>query len=180
MITYIALLRGINVGGQNKIRMQDLQRLLEEEGLGRVRTYLQSGNVVFDAASSDRAPLASQIEQAILVAYGFDIPVILREAPDLRRIIATNPFLTQRREDPAKLHVLFLAERPAPAAVARMVRPDGESGEWIVGEQEIFLFMPDGVGRSKLTNAFFESRLKTATTGRNWNTVNALLELAEN
>ena len=178
MNTYISLLRGINVSGQKMIRMPVLQSLYESLGFTCVRTYLQSGNVVFDAAESDEAALIAQIEGQIKTSLGFDVPVMIRAAGDLRRIIDTNPFLTQRAEDPARLHVLFLSDVPSPAAAAKLLRPANELGEWLFGEKEIFMFLPDGVGHSKLTNAFFESKLKVATTARNWNTVNALFKLA--
>jgi uncharacterized protein (DUF1697 family) len=179
MNTYISLLRGINVSGQKQIRMADLQRLYADIGLTRVRTYVQSGNVLFDADPAiGRAALARQIEAQIQTAYGFEVPVLIREAADLQRIVDSNPFLTQRHEDTARLYVHFLAEPPQPELVAKLTTPANESGEWIMGEQEIFLFLPGGAGRTKLTNAYLENKLKNSATARNWNTVNALLKMA--
>jgi uncharacterized protein (DUF1697 family) len=176
--TYISLLRGINVSGQKLIRMADLQRLYEGLGFARVRTYIQSGNVLFDAPEDSNAAYAAQIESQIQAAYGFEVPVLICTAADLQRIIESNPFLTRREEDTAKLYVHFLAEKPSQAAADSLVRPANETGEWAFGEKEIFLFLPDGAGRTKLSNAFFETKLKTTATARNWNTVNTLLKMA--
>lgn len=175
MPTHISLLRGVNVGGNKKIRMADLKALYESLGFAGVVTYVQSGNVIFHAASADSAELIARIEAAIGERFGFDVTVLLRSADDLRRILDSNPF---PGADPAKLHVLFLAAVPDSAAVATLHVPVADGEEWLLAGQEIYLRYPNGSGRSKMTGAFFERALGVAASARNWNTVNALYELA--
>lgn len=177
MNTYISMLRGINVGGHNQIRMAELKKLYEGLGFEAVETYVQSGNVVFRSEEPDAAALARRIQARILDTLGGEVPVLIREPRDFERILAKNPFLTGRSEDPSKLHVMFLSAPPAPPNLARLVRPANCPDEFIPGEQEIFLFCPGGLGNTKLTTAFFERNLKVLTTTRNWNTVNALRRL---
>ncbi len=177
MNTYISMLRGINVSGQKKIRMIALRSLYEAMNLTNVQTYLQSGNVVFDTDVQDKRKLTAVIETQIKLSFGYPVSVFLREAADLRRIIARNPFLLERNADPAYLHVTFLYTRPTAAALSKLVVPQNEASEFIVGEQEIFLFCPDGYGRTKLTNNFFERKLNMPATTRNWRTVNALHQM---
>ena len=178
MNTYISMLRGINVSGQKRILMADLKTLYESLGLTRVRTYVQSGNVLFDSPLADPAEAIAQIETAIQRTFGFEVPVLVRTAADLGRVIAINPFLPLHCNDTAHLYVHFLSAEPEPERVARLVIPANETGQVAVIGKEIFLFLPDGAGRTKLTNAFLESKLNVIGTARNWNTVNALLELA--
>ena len=178
MNTYIAMLRGINVSGQKRILMADLKAMCESLGLTRVRTYVQSGNVLFDSPLENSSSLVAQIESAILKTFGFDVPVLVRTAADLRAVIDSNPFLTQRRENTAHLYVHFLSHAPEADRIARLTVPANETGEVAVIGKEIYLFLPDGAGRTKLTNAYLENKLKVTGTARNWNTVNALLELA--
>jgi uncharacterized protein (DUF1697 family) len=179
MNTYISMLRGINVSGQKKIRMADLQKLFETSGLANVQTYLQSGNVVFDSPEPDTARLRERIEAQIEAAFGYQVSVFIRDAEDFRRIIAGNPFLSQRNEDPDKLHVTFLNRAPSPAAWDASKAPESETDEFARGEKEIYLFCPNGYGRSKLSNSFFERKLGMPATTRNWRTVNALYEMAK-
>ncbi len=177
MHTYVSLLRGINVGGHKQIRMEELRGVYAAAGLTQVKSYLQSGNVVFDSPETDAASLTTTLEAAVAAAFGHAVTVILRRPEDMRRVYTGNPFLTTRSEDTAKLHVVFLAAPPAASAVAILVVPDREVDEIHVAGQEVYLFCPNGTGRSKLTNAFFEKKLRTAATARNWNTVGALYKM---
>jgi uncharacterized protein (DUF1697 family) len=178
MKPYISLLRGINVSGQNKIRMEDLRRLHAELGLQKVQTYLQSGNVVFESDETAASNLAEQIESQITKKLGLTVPVLLRSAAEFGRILNTNPFLTGRQEDPWQLYVTFLRSLPDPAVAAGLQPPAGETDEFVIIGQEIFLFCPNGYGRTKLSNAWFERKLKQVATTRNWKTVNALYQMA--
>lgn len=180
MNSFISLLRGINVSGQKKMRMIELRSLYEALGLTNVQTYLQSGNVVFDSDIQNTTKLAIIIEKQIELSYGYAVSVFIREAGDLQRLIANNPFLTERNEDAKSLYVTFLQERPSPEALHNLTIPLNETGEFIVGEREIFIFVPDGYGRTKLSNNFFEKKLKMAATTRNWNTVNAVSQMLVN
>jgi len=172
------MLRGINVSGQKKIRMADLRSLYESLGLLNVQTYVQSGNVVFDSAETDRAKLSEMIEAKIMVSYGFSVPVFIVDVAHLEQVIQTNPFTRQRNEDPAKLHVTFLQRPPLDEKLRAFVSPKSGDDEYFIGAQVVFLFCPDGYGRTKLTNNLFEQKLKVPATTRNWNTVNALVQMA--
>jgi len=178
MHTFISMLRGINVSGQKKIRMAELSSLYESLGLARVQTYVQSGNVVFATPEPNGSKLAQLIEAEIEQTFGFAVSVFMRDNHDFQRIIDRNPFLGDRNEDPAKLHVTFLYRRPDESEWRNLSIPDDEADEFSVGEQEIFLFCPNGYGRTKFSNNFFERKLKVPATTRNWKTVTALAKLA--
>lgn len=177
MNTFISLLRGINVSGQKKMRMIELRSLYEALGLSNVQSYLQSGNVVFDSDVKNPARLATIIEKQIELSYGYAVSVFIRETADWRRIVENNPFLTAQNQDPTKLYVTFLQERPSQATLSALETPPNETGQFIIGEREIFLFVPDGYGRTKLSNNFFEKKLNMPATTRNWRTVNALFNM---
>lgn len=174
MRTYAALLRGVNVG-KNKLAMADLRTLLTDLGGERVQTYLQSGNAVFDHATAKPATLAEAIERG-LADLGVTSRVLLRTGEELAEVLAGNPYLA-RETDPAKLHVTFLTGAPAADRVERLQVPAGEAATFTVRDREVYLHCPNGYGRTKLTNSFFESRLDTVATTRNWRTVTALSEL---
>jgi uncharacterized protein (DUF1697 family) len=177
MTTYVALLRGINLGSHAKIAMPKLRALFESLNYAEVRTYLQSGNVVFAATTTDTSGIAAQIEQRIHQDLGLKVPVLLRTGTDLRRIAANNPFL-DRETDFAKLHVTFLADEPDRQRVADIDPGFGAPDAFSVVGREIYLHCPNGYGRSKLIATFFERRLKVGATNRNWKTVMALYDLA--
>lgn len=174
MNTFITMLRGINVSGQKKMRMAELRSLCESLNLVKVKTYVQSGNVVFDSTEHDASALAKLIEAHIEQFFGYAVSVFIREPQDFQRIIAGNPFLTKRKEDPARLYVTFLYNHPLETNLSNLEIPNGDTDEFFVGEKEIFLFCPNGYGRTKLSNNFFERKLNLPATTRNWKTVNAL------
>jgi uncharacterized protein (DUF1697 family) len=176
MTTYLALLRGINVGGRTRVAMADLRRLFTALGHTEVTSYLQSGNVLFESAV-EAARLAGDIEQRIAQDLGLSVTVLVRTGADLERIVANNPFLG-RNVDPTKLHLTFLAEAPESARVARLEAPGGEPDEFFLAGREIYLHCPNGYGRTKLNNAYFERRLALVATTRNWKTVTTLSNLA--
>jgi uncharacterized protein (DUF1697 family) len=167
---YIALLRGINVGGNNLLPMKDLAALFEAAGCSAVTTYIQSGNVAFTAGAATAPNLASVITDAIQQSFAYKVPVILRSAIELRTAIENNPFLRAGRPEET-LHLSFLADLPTPERLAEL-SPDRSRGDsfQVVG-REIYLDLPNGVARSRLTNAYFDSKLKTVSTQRNWRTV---------
>jgi uncharacterized protein (DUF1697 family) len=174
--TYVALLRGINLGARNKVSMSDLRALLEALGAEDVSTYVQSGNVVF--RSTERpATLERSIERRIRKDLGLSVTVLVRRRSQLARVVSANPFATQRA-DPKTLHVTFLAEKPEAACVRALDPTHGAPDEFRVVGQNVYLRCPNGYGRSKLTNAFFEKQLGVAATTRNWKTVTTLAELA--
>ncbi len=173
----IALLRGINVGGKNRLPMKKLAALFVEAGCEDVRTYIQSGNVVFRTGSAVGEEIASIISASILERYGYRVPVIVRTAGELEEIAQGNPFVRADAET-EKLHVMFLAELPESAGVESLDPERSPGDEFAVLGREIYLHFPNGVARSKLTNSYFDSRLSTTSTTRNWRTVRKLLELA--
>jgi uncharacterized protein (DUF1697 family) len=173
MILQLALLRGINVGGKNKLPMRDLSALFVEAGCENVRTFIQSGNVVFSANARVSKNLGSVISSGIEERFGLRVPVILRTAEQLRDVISHNPF--PHVED--MLHVVFLADLPSVAAAAALDPNRSPPDAFIVRGREIYLHLPNGAGNSKLTNAWFDSKLSTVSTARNWRTVNSLLAM---
>jgi uncharacterized protein (DUF1697 family) len=177
MNTFISLLRAVNVAGKT-IRMADVKTLYEGMGFANVRTYLQSGNVVFDSSEADGGALSAAIEGQLVHSLGVSAAVLNHAAQEWQRIVNMNPFLHGRMEDPAWLHVTFLKGTPLISRLTALKVPEGETDEFRVGEKEIYLFCPNGYGRTKLSNTFFERKLDLTATTRNWNTVMALLSMA--
>ncbi len=179
MQTFISILRGINVSGQKKILMADLKVLYEGLHFKEVSTYIQSGNVVFKTATKlPDIKLAQKIEQAIYGKYNFEVPVIIRSKEEIGKIIATNPFVKEKNIDLKKLHVTFLSEFPKKENIEIVNKSDFSPDQFIIEGKEIYLHTPCGYGNTKLSNTFFEKKLKTKATTRNWNTVNKLSEMA--
>ena len=176
--THVALLRGINLGGSTTVPMKGLVELLAEAGCEDVRTYIQSGNAVFRAAPAVAAALPEAIPPRIAERFGARAPLILRTVAEWRAVVANNPFLAAGA-DPATLHVMFLADRPAPMRIAALDPERSPPDEFAVIGREVYLRLPNGVGRSKLTNAYVDKTLATTSTARNWRTVTKLLALAE-
>jgi uncharacterized protein (DUF1697 family) len=174
--TYVALLRGINVGGTNKVPMKDLSAIFVAAGCSDVRTYIQSGNVVCKAPAGFDGKLASIVEGAILGRFGLRIPVVMRTAIELCNVSLGNPFLKAGREAD-KLHVAFLADLPNPARVAALDADRSPPDEFLVKGREVYLFLPGGVAKTKLTNAYFDATLGTKSTVRNWRTVGTLASM---
>ena len=180
MHSYIAILRGINVSGQKKIRMEDLRELLNGCGFKNLQTYIQSGNVVFQSEMTDQKKVSSMIADAIKDKYDFDVPVILREAVDLDYMLNNNPFLSNGREkEKNRLYVTFLDEKPAQAKMENINQEDYKPDEFQFQGREVYLYVPVGYGKTKLSNNFFENKLKVTATTRNWNTVKKLVEMSK-
>jgi uncharacterized protein (DUF1697 family) len=174
--TYVALLRGVNVGGKNKLPMKDLAEIFVEAGCDHVRTYIQSGNVVFQATPRLSARLPERITDGVFKRFGFRAPVILRTPESLSTVFTNNPFLAAGAALES-LHVLFLADLPKSELVAALDPQRSPPDAFLVRGQEIYLHLPNGAADSKLTNNYFDSKLATICTGRNWKTVTKLLEL---
>jgi uncharacterized protein (DUF1697 family) len=173
---HVALLRGINVGGKNRLPMKDLAMMFADAGCADVRTYIQSGNVIFRAKDAVARRVPSLISAAIAKRFHFQAPVQIRTTEELRALARRNPFL-RKGADPDLLHVAFLASVPVPTQVATLDPKRSPPDEFVVEGGEIFLCLPNGVARSKLTNAYFDSKLRTVSTLRNWRTVLTLLDL---
>lgn len=178
MTVYVSMLRAVNVGGSSRIKMDALQRVYESLGLADVRTLLQSGNVVFRSTLTDRPRLVKRITQELERQLGLQIEVILRTLAEVASIVERGPLLSPRA-DPSKLLVMFLSGVPNAAAQAALLKwhKSKELPELLeLRGPEIYLYYPDGVGRSKLTSAVIENKLDTAGTARNWNTLLKLVE----
>lgn len=171
MTAYVALLRGINLGPSHRVPMAELRTLCRSLGLRNVATYLQSGNVVFN---DDRPPgaIVDLLEGALATRFGFDAPVILRAAPEMTRIAERHSF-RDREDDPAKLHVFFLAGTPDPEAIERWHPERFAPDEARIDGREVHVHFPNGMGRSRLT-----VNLGVPATARNWRTVRALAQMA--
>ena len=176
----VALLRGINVGGKNKLLMRDLAAMFSEAGCEDVRTYIQSGNVVFRAGSALARRVPVLIGEAIAARFGYRVPVLTRTAGELAAVILANPFLGVAAEvgQLGQLHVGFLADRPEAAAVDALDPDRSPPDEFAVVGREVYSYCPQGIARTRLTTRYFESKLSTTMTARNWKTVLKLHELA--
>lgn len=174
---HVALLRGINLGGKNKLAMRDLVGLFAAAGCTDVQTYIQSGNVVFRATEAVAATLAGTIRAAIEREHGLKVPVVLRAAEELGRVAQVNPFLG-RDGDTEALHVMFLDGAPSAAAIASLDSRRSPPDEFVVVGREVYLRCPNGLGRSKLGNDYFDRKLATISTVRNWRTVLRLIAMS--
>ena len=178
MTTYLALLRGINLGPRNKIRMADLRQLVESLGHEKVRTHILSGNVLFETRRRDARRLERELEKAITKQFGIEIAVLVRTRDELARIVRQNP-LPHAAHEGARLFVLFLSSNPSRDRVGE-IDPDAfKPEEFAVGDRAIYAWFRQGLQGSKLAGALSDRRLGVTVTNRNWNTVTKLLELAE-
>lgn len=173
------MLRGINVSGQKLIKMPDLKRLYEDLGFIGVVTYIQSGNVVFSTGGNDFAEdLAQKIEKAIQERFGFSVAVIIRTTDELKEVVRAVPFKNPEGVIPEKIYITFLDNIPEEGNVLKINPFDYKPDRFIIIGKEIYLNCASGYGTTKLSNAFFENKLKIRATTRNWNTINKLIELA--
>ncbi len=175
--TTVALLRGINVGGKNRLPMKDLTAMFMDAGCSDVRTYIQSGNVLFEATQTLQKDIPSLISASILDKFGYQIPVLTRTTQEFRDIVEANPFVKAGAEAD-KLHVVFLADLPNAEQVETLDQNRSPADEFVVINREIYLYCPDGFAGTKLTNSYFDSRLSTVSSTRNWKTVQKIFELA--
>ncbi len=178
MKTYIAFLRAINVGGYRKIKMSDLRKILVSMGFQNVRTYIQSGNVVFDSDKSDPTLLSQSIQEKIESEFGHEVPVMIRTREQLITLIKNNPF-DGKNEDPFRLYITFFLEPPSPEKQKKLVDQsnDIEMFEFVNGD---LFSLIDKITDQKVnfSNGFVEKIIGIPGTGRNWKTVNKMIELA--
>ncbi len=179
MTRLVALLRGINVGGNKRVAMADLRSLLTDAGYRDVETLLQSGNALLTVDDDPHDPdaVAATIEAAILARLGLSVAVLVRTGADLGRVIAANP-LPDGVAEPSKLHVAFLSGDPAPGRFDTIDQDRFAPDVIRLGERALYVWYRDGAGRSRLTNDVIERRLGVTSTSRNWNTVTKLADLA--
>ena len=176
MTAYLAILRGVNVSGHNRVKMADLERVFRGLGHSGVDTFIQSGNVIFSSPDAGPTELVRGIEEALALELGLKVSVLLRSRGEMERVIQESPFRAGGR-DLTKLHVTFLAEEPkrslGDSFDPQAFRPD----ECRLGTREVYLYCPLGYGRTRLNNSFWERRLGVAATTRNWNSVTRLTDL---
>jgi uncharacterized protein (DUF1697 family) len=177
MTTYVAMLRGINVSGRNKLAMEDLRALVTSVGGTRVRTYIQSGNAVFDSRRSPSS-LVGLLQDELVTTLGSAVPVLVRTKEEFVLVTDTNPFV-RGGEDVASLHVTFLGAAPGLDAVVAAGKRRPDDDEFQVVGREVYLVCPHGYGTTKLTNAFFEKKLGSPATTRNWKTVLKLAAMTQ-
>ncbi len=174
---HVALLRGINLG-KRRLPMKDLTRIFEVAGCAEVRTYIQSGNVVYRAGAALARRIPGLVEAAIAERFGFDAPVVIRTAAEMAAILRANPYPDQAEANPKSVHVGFLRDEPPVRAVAALDPDRSPPDTFVVDGCEIYFHFPNGMAKSKLTNPWFDSRLGTVSTMRNWRTVTTLEEMA--
>ncbi|MBO0330556.1 DUF1697 domain-containing protein [Muricauda sp. CAU 1631] len=174
--TYIALLRGINVSGQKKIKMADLRLVLKENGLKNVKTYIQSGNIIFDSDLVDRNKLEEIMSSSILEHFGFHVPALILQKGDVEQILKANAFLSEAEED--KLYYVLLKNVPKEELVEQFNQLQVETERFWITDTCVYLFCKNGYGRAKLNNNFVEKKLKVEATTRNHKTMLKLLEMA--
>lgn len=181
MTIYIALLRGINVGGKNIIKMADLKRIFEAAGLSEVKTYIQSGNVLFKSGEEEE-PLRNKIEHEIETTFGFSVSVVLRTAAELEKIILNSPFSEKEisdaeQPDAESFYIALLASAPLQERIERLEVYRSESDEFRIVGRDVYLLFHHSIRNSKLANNL--QKLDVTATVRNWKTINKLAALAK-
>jgi uncharacterized protein (DUF1697 family) len=179
MPVLISMLRGINVGGHNKVGMSALRALYESLRFEDPRTYVQSGNVIFRSKEKISPALAKKIQNAIEREFGCRPEVILRTTDELRKAIAASPFASRRNLEPGKILVTFLDGEPGPQAHAVLLSLKPYPEELHLNGRELYIYFPNGAGRSKLPWSSLAKALKTTGTARNWNSVTKMFAIAE-
>ena len=180
MQTYISFLRGINMAGHNTIKMTDLADLYRKLGFKDAKTYIQSGNVIFSGdEGSNEYELVLKIEKAISEKFNNIVPVMIRTNWELADLFSTNPFLEEPDFNPSKMAVIFLHEEPSDNQLQKVVDVDYPPDKFKIIGREIFIFCPNGFGRTKIYTNFFEKKMGVFGTGRNWKTITTLFSMSE-
>jgi uncharacterized protein (DUF1697 family) len=179
METYIAFLRGVNVSGKNPIKMDDLKNYLLIDGYSDVITYIQSGNIILKHPGITNKELANRIQRIIKLKFGFDVSVVVKKKDELKLIIKKNPFTHQTNNEPSKFHITLLEEQPRKEFLEKLTKVSSGDDMFQIVNDTVYLYCPNGYGRTKLNNTFFENKLKVMSTTRNWNTIINLAKLSE-
>jgi|SRR6218665_480785 len=178
MKTYIALLRGINVSGHKIIKMDLLRKVLSELDFENIRTYIQSGNIIFESKSTDIPKLEKQIADTIFTHFGFVVPIIMITPEELKTVIEKNPYSKENLDDATQPYVSFLSEIPKTEHLQVFKTIDFKDDQFVNIDKTLYLWYANAAGNSKLSNAIIESKLQLRSTARNWKTVLKLYELA--
>jgi uncharacterized protein (DUF1697 family) len=179
MDTYVAILRGINVGGKRMIKMDALKQLFTSLGFQNVETYIQSGNVFFQCKKTSEEKLAATIAKEIENIFSFDVTTIVKNVDELQDIITNNPFTKDKKKLVEHFHVTFLATTPTKVNVDSIAKLTFGDDAFAIIDKTVYLYCPNSYRNSKLTNSFFETKLKVIATTRNWKTCNELVSIAE-
>ena len=174
MKTYIALLRGINVSGQKKILMADLRTLLEKAGLQNIKTYIQSGNVIF-SSSEKKETVATIIFEAIQKKYGWEVPVLVFTSTELKSVFDNCPFSEKKKE---KSYFILLKSKPTTESIIETSKLSTPEEEFVITNSCVYIYYDLGAGKAKLGTNLFERKLKVKATARNYRTMKKLLELS--
>lgn len=179
MKTYIALLRGINVSGQKLIKMEVLRKILQELDFENIRTYIQSGNIIFESKISDRRKLEKQIHDTIETHFGFQVPVVIVTPEELKNVTVKNPYPDHQAIDATQPYVAFLSDIPSNEAIEVFKAVDFGKDQYTINDNTVYLLYADSAGKSKLTNVALENKLKVKATSRNWKTILKLIAMSE-
>lgn len=179
MPIYISMLRGINVGAHKRIKMDRLRTSFEALGFEQVRTYIQSGNVIFKTSKLSAPALSKRIEERILQDFGFGVSVVVRTADEMAKAVKNNPFLKERGLDLERLHVMFLSDALPSAALNKLAELTAAPDRSCCVGAEIYLHLPKGTAESSLMKSPLDRLLSVVTTTRNWRTVNTLHQMCQ-
>ena len=179
MTAFVSLFRGINVGGNHQVSMAELKAVHESLGFRNVLPYIQTGNVVFTSDDADVAQLHRHIQDGFEQQFGFHAEVLVRTSAEFSAIIANNPFQSQPDKESKWVVVMFLAACPDDTAQDHLLKTYAGPEELFIIGQEVYIYYPNGIGRSKLSGSFIEKKLKTVGTARNWNTVLQLQQMIQ-
>ena len=178
MKTFISILRGINVSGHNLIKMDDLRKMYGSLKFRNIETYIQSGNVIFQSEADSRE-LEKKISGKLLQDFSIQVPVLVMELNELNKVAQNNPFMNKRKEDIKTLHVTFLSDPPKKEDLSVIQKNQYAPDEFMASGKILYLFCPGGYGNTRLSNTFFEKKLKVIATTRNWKTVLQLMNIAK-
>ena len=179
MGTYVALLRGINVGGHRTVAMSDLRDLFDDLGFTGVKTLLQSGNIIFDARRRSTTRLEDLLEKETAKQFGLATNYLVRSATEFKKIVSDNPFAGEAKSDPSHLVVMFLKQSPRAGSLDELRASLHEPESLRCKGKQLYIVYSKGIGRSKLTGTLLERKLRTVGTARNWNTILKLNRLCE-
>ena len=176
MKTYLAFLKGINVGGHHKILMKDLRDLLNNLGFKDVKTYIQSGNVIFKTEIKDKTVVEKQITTAIKNKYNYNIQVIVKQPKEVQAILDNSPFIQEKTQES---YFFILKNSPSEKSIDQMQSISYPNEEFFVTSKVVYLYCNAGYGRAKCNNTFFEKKLNVIATARNYKTINKVLEISK-
>jgi len=166
--------------GHNSLKMVDLSVLYKNLDFNDVETYIQSGNVIFSSVTDMLVTgISFKIEKAILERFNFNVPVMIRTVEEMRNFLFVNPFLSEEKFDPSRMAVIFLHEKSSEAQIQKVINIDYPPDKFKIVGSEIFIYCPNGFGRTKLYTTFFEKKMGVTGTARNWKTITTILSIAE-